>query len=48
MCLAQDVIALRFGPGPDLLVMASLTLFYAVQLARNLMPGRSPLAARAA
>jgi hypothetical protein len=38
MCLAQDLMALRFAPGPDYLVMATLAAFYAVQLARNVMP----------
>ena len=38
MCLAQDMMALRFGPGPDYLVMATMVAFYAVQLARNVLP----------
>ncbi|HZF93923.1 MAG TPA: hypothetical protein VEZ20_03520 [Allosphingosinicella sp.] len=35
MCLAQDAMVFRFAAGPDMLVMASLIAFYAVQLARN-------------
>ncbi|HEX8191677.1 MAG TPA: hypothetical protein VF552_02145 [Allosphingosinicella sp.] len=45
MCFAQDVMATPFGPGPDYLVMASLTLFYAVQLGRGILSARPRLAA---
>jgi hypothetical protein len=40
MCLAQDAMVYRFAAGPDMLVMASLVVFYAVQLARNTLGAR--------
>jgi hypothetical protein len=39
--MAQDAMAMRFDFGPDYLMIASLTLFYAVQLARSVLPARS-------
>jgi hypothetical protein len=48
MCLAQDAMAFRFAAGPDYLVMASLIVFYAVQLARNTMPARPSFAGQRA
>lgn len=39
MCLAANAAAFPFGP--DYLVMATLGLFYAAQLARSVVPSRS-------
>jgi hypothetical protein len=47
MCLVQDAMTMRFDFGPNSLMIASFTLFYAVQLARNVLPGRSVVAVRA-